>query len=109
VSSNESPVPARPTAPHASRPALANHLNRPAHPGRANGQSSPNPEPSPGTRWVTAAYAASVLGLSKMSIYRLIHTGKLAHTTIDGAFRIPLTALEAHLSGKNHRFGEQPG
>jgi hypothetical protein len=44
-----------------------------------------------------------------MSVYRLIHTGKLAHTTLDGAFRIPLSALEDHMSGKHPGFGDEPG
>jgi excisionase family DNA binding protein len=87
-------VPSRPTAPRADRSAPS------ARPSR---QAAPNANPQPGSRWVTAAYAASVLGLSKMSIYRLIHTGQLAHTTLDGAFRIPLSALEAHISGPRRR------
>jgi len=91
ISSAARHIPSRPVAPRADRSV---HQQRPARvvPQTAN--------PQLGARWVTAAYAASVLGLSKMSVYRLIHTGKLAHTVIDGAFRIPLSALEAHMSGE---------
>jgi excisionase family DNA binding protein len=78
------PTTATPPAPDATRG---------KHP---RGEESPATPRVPACRWVSAAYAGSYLGVSKMSIYRLIHSGQLPHTTVNGHFRVPFNALEAH-------------
>jgi excisionase family DNA binding protein len=54
----------------------------------------PRALPAAGGRSVSVSQAATMLGLSKMSVYRLIHTGALPHAMVGRQFRIPLRSLD---------------
>ncbi|GAA0969952.1 hypothetical protein GCM10009555_018030 [Acrocarpospora macrocephala] len=49
--------------------------------------------------YLDAATIATELGLSKMSIYRLIHTGELPCLRIGRTYRVPVNAYRAYLAG----------
>lgn len=42
---------------------------------------------------LTVAEVAAVLRLSKMTVYRLIHSGDLEHRRIRAAYRVPVAAV----------------
>jgi excisionase family DNA binding protein len=46
----------------------------------------------------TAAEAATITRVSKMTIYRLLHSGELASIRVGRSFRIPDAALTAYLN-----------
>jgi len=49
--------------------------------------------------WMTVAAIAAELGVSKMTVYRLIHAGELAAHRIGRSFRVRTSALAAYLDG----------
>jgi excisionase family DNA binding protein len=51
------------------------------------------------TRFSTVEEVATVLRLSKMSVYRLIHTGEIPAHRFGRNFRIPTKAVWAYLQG----------
>jgi excisionase family DNA binding protein len=62
------------------------------------GPNSPIPERD----FITAAEAAAMMRVSKMTVYRLIHFGELPATRVgQRLFRLPRRAVEAYL-GINH-------
>ena len=54
-----------------------------------------------GRRFVSVAEVARYLGVSKMTVYRLVHASELASVRVGRGFRIPLVSL--------HRFIAQGG
>jgi len=51
----------------------------------------------PGGRFLTVAEVASIVRLSKMSVYRLIHSGQLEAVQFGRSFRVTEKALNSYL------------
>ena len=52
----------------------------------------------PGGKFLTVAEVAVILRLSKMSVYRLIHSGQLEAVQFGRSFRVPEKSLDAYLT-----------
>ena len=50
-----------------------------------------------GVRFLTVAEVASVMRVSKMTVYRLVHSGELASVRVGRSFRVPERAVHAYL------------
>ena len=48
-------------------------------------------------RYLTVAEVAEMMRLSRMTVYRLVHTGELPAVRVGRSFRVPQDALEAYL------------
>lgn len=53
----------------------------------------------PAIEWVTVYDAARELGVSKMTVYRLVHSGELPAHRIGRGFRIRREVLDAYVEG----------
>lgn len=49
------------------------------------------------TRFMTVAEVATVLRVSKMTVYRLVHAGQLATARVGRGFRVPEAELRRYL------------
>ena len=49
------------------------------------------------TRYLTVLEVADVMRVSKMTVYRLLHSGELPGVRVGRSFRVPQDALEAYL------------
>jgi excisionase family DNA binding protein len=54
-------------------------------------------EPVGRTRFLTVLEVAEVMRVSKMTVYRLLHSGELPGVRVGRSFRVPQEALEAFL------------
>jgi excisionase family DNA binding protein len=61
-----------------------------------HGPATPGPRDQAPALW-TVTEVASALRVSKMTIYRMVHSGELAHVRIGGSYRIPDDAVRALL------------
>jgi excisionase family DNA binding protein len=52
----------------------------------------------PGGRFLTVAEVAAIVRLSKMSVYRLIHSGQLEAVQFGRSFRVSEQALNTYLN-----------
>ena len=63
---------------------------------------SPEPEGSDrslgGVTFLTVAEVASIMRVSKMTVYRLVHTGELPAVQIGRSFRVPEKAVTDYLN-----------
>jgi len=59
----------------------------------------------PGTTFLTVAEVASTLRVSKMSVYRLIHSGELEAVRFGRSFRVTRKALDAFLKDSYYQTG----
>ena len=50
-------------------------------------------------RFLTVAEVASLMRVSRMTVYRLVHSGELASVRVGRSFRVPERAVHAYLSG----------
>jgi excisionase family DNA binding protein len=57
---------------------------------------TPGPRDPAPALW-TVTEVASALRVSKMTIYRMVHSGELAHIRIGGSYRIPDDVVRALL------------
>jgi excisionase family DNA binding protein len=48
-------------------------------------------------RFLTVAEVAAMLRVSKMTVYRLVHSGELASVRVGRSFRVPEQAVDAFL------------
>jgi excisionase family DNA binding protein len=48
-------------------------------------------------RFLTVAEVAAVMRVSKMTVYRLVHSGELASVQVGRSFRIPERAVHDYL------------
>jgi len=48
-------------------------------------------------RYLTVEEVAEVMRVSKMTVYRLLHSGELPGVRVGRSFRVPQDALEAYL------------
>ncbi|MFF3313508.1 helix-turn-helix domain-containing protein [Streptomyces sp. NPDC002952] len=51
--------------------------------------------------FLTVAEAASVMRVSKMTVYRLVHSGHLPAIRVGRSFRVPEQALHQYLYGSH--------
>ena len=56
-----------------------------------------------GTRFLTVAEVATMMRVSKMTVYRLVHSGEMPAVRVGRSFRVPETAVEQYLQ---HSFVE---
>ncbi len=49
-------------------------------------------------RFVTVAEVASLMRVSKMTVYRLVHSGELPAVRVGRSFRVPESAVHDYLS-----------
>jgi excisionase family DNA binding protein len=49
-------------------------------------------------RFVTVAEVASIMRVSKMTVYRLVHSGELPAVRVGRSFRVPESAIHAYLN-----------
>ena len=50
-----------------------------------------------GVRFLTVAEVAKVMRVSKMTVYRLVHSGELPAVRVGRSFRVPETAVNEYL------------
>ena len=50
------------------------------------------------TRYLTVVEVADVMRVSKMTVYRLVHSGELPAVRVGRSFRVPQDALDHYLT-----------
>ena len=50
-------------------------------------------------RFLTVAEVAAIMRVSKMTVYRLVHSGELTSVRVGRSFRVPERAVHAYLRG----------
>ncbi|MDQ2836318.1 MAG: helix-turn-helix domain-containing protein [Actinomycetota bacterium] len=50
-------------------------------------------------RFLTVAEVASVMRVSKMTVYRMVHSGELPAVRVGRSFRVPEQAVQTYLKG----------
>jgi excisionase family DNA binding protein len=68
-------------------------------------------------RFLTVAQVATIMRVSKMTVYRLVHSGELEAIRIGRSFRVPEQAVDRHLADSNRNIpvriylaiGDNPG
>jgi excisionase family DNA binding protein len=50
-------------------------------------------------RFLTVAEVASIMRVSKMTVYRLVHSGELEAIRVGRSFRVPEQAVNRYLKG----------
>lgn len=50
-------------------------------------------------RFLTVAEVAALMRVSKMTVYRLVHSGELGAVRVGRSFRVPEQAVHAYLRG----------
>ena len=58
-----------------------------------------------GVKFLTVAEVASVMRVSKMSVYRMIHAGELEAARFGRSFRVPEKAVHDYLRGSYFETG----
>lgn len=75
-------------------------VGKPARPGRGSWlltmSSTPDRSLSE-VRFLTVAEVASLMRVSKMTVYRLVHSGELPAIRVGRSFRVPEQAVQAYL------------
>jgi excisionase family DNA binding protein len=68
-----------------------------------SGRPAPPPEPHPAdaslsqVRFLTVAEVAALMRVSKMTVYRLVHSGELTAVRVGRSFRVPEKAVHDYL------------
>lgn len=52
-----------------------------------------------GVRFLTVAEVATLMRVSKMTVYRLVHAGELSAVRVGRSFRVPEQAVHQYLRG----------
>lgn len=60
-------------------------------------RTMPEPRHFAEARFMTVAEVAEVMRVSKMTVYRLVHSGELPAVQFGRSYRVPETAVEAFL------------
>ncbi|HUX70348.1 MAG TPA: helix-turn-helix domain-containing protein [Cellulomonadaceae bacterium] len=55
----------------------------------------------PRVRYLTVAEVADVMRVSKMTVYRLVHSGELPAVRVGRSFRVPQDALDLYLASSH--------
>lgn len=53
---------------------------------------------APRMQFLTVAEVAEVMRVSKMTVYRLVHSGELPAVRVGKSYRVPQQALDAYLA-----------
>ena len=56
-----------------------------------------SPEDISGVKFLTVAEVATVMRVSKMTVYRLVHSGELPAVRVGRSFRVPEHAVNEYL------------
>jgi len=56
-------------------------------------------------RFLTVAEVAAVMRVSKMTVYRLVHSGELSAARVGRSFRVPEDAVDEYLRKSFHQTG----
>ena len=59
--------------------------------------SSPSNRPLGEVRFLTVAEVAAALRVSKMTVYRLVHSGEMPAVRVGRSFRVPEQAVHSYL------------
>jgi excisionase family DNA binding protein len=73
----------------------------------AKKESGP-PEAPPGlgqVKFLTVAEVASIMRVSKMTVYRLVHSGELPAVRVGRSFRVPEKAVHGYLESAFYSAG----
>lgn len=54
-------------------------------------------QPPAGTQFLTVAEVASMMRVSKMTVYRLLHNGDMPSVRVGRSFRVPAEAVHEYL------------
>ena len=57
------------------------------------------PAPRTAVTFLTVAEVAAIMRVSKMTVYRLVHSGELAAVRVGRSFRVPEPAVRDYLTG----------
>lgn len=69
-------------------------------------KQEPDHRPTLGqVRFLTVAEVASIMRVSKMTVYRLVHSGELPAVRVGRSFRVPESAVHAYLEGAYYSAG----
>ncbi len=60
---------------------------------------SKSPEGLREVRFLTVAEVAAVMRVSKMTVYRMVHSGELPAVRVGRSFRVPEQAVQDYLKG----------
>jgi excisionase family DNA binding protein len=94
---------ARPGVPgprQVARPISAASMGRPiapAHPAAMPVGRPTVPQPRSAVTFLTVAEVASMMRVSKMTVYRLVHAGELSAVRVGRSFRVPERAVQDYL------------
>lgn len=58
-------------------------------------------------RFLTVAEVAELMRVSKMTVYRLVHSGELPAVRFGRSFRVPESAVAEAVAQTNRMYGEQ--
>jgi len=50
------------------------------------------------SRFLTVAEVAEIMRVSRMTVYRLVHSGEMPAVRVGRSFRVPQDAVDAYLS-----------
>lgn len=70
-----------------------------------SGSFSPIGTNMSGVKFFTVAEVAALMRVSKMSVYRLIHSGELESVRFGRSFRVPEAAVDAYLRNSYYETG----
>ena len=90
------------------RPMPAAAVARPvpaAHPAAMPVGRPAVPAPRAAVTFLTVAEVASMMRVSKMTVYRLVHAGELSAVRVGRSFRVPEAAVHDYLRGAWHEAG----
>jgi excisionase family DNA binding protein len=59
----------------------------------------PEPQGVAQVQFLTVAEVASMMRVSKMTVYRLVHNGELPAVRVGKSFRVPEKAVHSYLEG----------
>jgi excisionase family DNA binding protein len=69
----------------------------PQHPAAVPVGRSAVPQPRAAVTFLTVAEVASMMRVSKMTVYRLVHGGELSAVRVGRSFRVPERAVQDYL------------
>ncbi|SEO65643.1 DNA binding domain-containing protein, excisionase family [Trujillonella endophytica] len=94
------PRPGIPAPRPVGRPVSAATMARPvgpAHPAAMPVGRPAAPAPRASVTFLTVAEVASMMRVSKMTVYRLVHAGELSAVRVGRSFRVPERAVQDYL------------
>ena len=61
--------------------------------------AQPNDAPLAQVKFLTVAEVATLMRVSKMTVYRLVHSGEIPAVRVGRSFRVPENAVHQYLRG----------